>query len=62
MQIKGYVHISEDEAFLANVHIVHDVRFYAGVVVGYMYLTSGELVEVKEHPAGGYNGSIIGDW
>ena len=34
MWIKGYVHQNPDEAFLADVHIVKDIRFYAGEIVG----------------------------
>ena len=59
MDIKGYVQITEDEAFLANVHIVHDIRSYAGDYVGYMDLGNGNICVVKEHPAGGYNGQIF---
>ena len=59
MWIKGYVHQNPDEAFLANVHIVKDIRLYAGEIVGYMELNNGEDVIVKRHPAGTYNGQII---
>ena len=61
MQITGYVHISEDEAFLADVNIVEDVKFYAGNYIGYMYLTNGETLIVKQHPCGNYNASIKND-
>lgn len=57
MYIKGYVHITEDEAFLANVHIVDDLRFTGGQYVGTMYLDNGEYVDVKEI-AGCYHGEI----
>ena len=60
MYIKGYVHINENEAFLANVHIVKDIRFYAGELAGYMELAnSDDIVIVKHHPAGTYNGQIV---
>lgn len=59
MNIKGYVHTTPDEAFFANVHIVKDIRFYAGEEVGYMELTNGDDVIVKKHPCGNYNGSIV---
>lgn len=60
MWIEGYVHVTEDEAFLANVHMVSNIDFYAGNIVGYMELSdSDEYVKVKRHPAGTYNGQII---
>lgn len=58
MTIKGFIHQSEDEAFLGTVSIVRDIRFYAGEYVGWMELTSGEIVIVKRHPCGNLNGQI----
>lgn len=61
MYIKGFIHVNEEEAFFGSVSIVRDIAFYAGEIVGYMYLTNGEIVEVKRHPCGNYNGSFIKD-
>lgn len=58
MNIKGFIHQSDDMAFLGTVHIVNDIRFYAGEYVGYMELTNGEIVLVKRHPCGTLNGQI----
>lgn len=60
MQIKGFVHQSEEDAFLANVRIVKDIRFYAGENVGHMELSnSDEVVLVRQHPSGSYIGQIV---
>ena len=60
MWIKGYVQDGCDNAFMADVHIVRDIRYYAGENVGYMELSnSDEIVLVKKHPAGTYNGQIV---
>ena len=58
MEIKGYVHVTENEAFLATVRLVNNVDFYAGNIVGYMYLDNGETLIVKQHPCGNYNASV----
>lgn len=59
MRLKGFVHITPDEAFWADVHIVRDIDFSAGEIIGYMELTNGQYVNVKKHPAGTYNGQIV---
>lgn len=60
MWIKGYIHQTEDEAFLGNVHIVPDLRFRAGEMVGWMELSnSDEVVMVKRHPSGCLHGQIM---
>lgn len=57
-QITGYIHTSEEEAFLGTINIVKDVKFYPGHYVGYMELSNGETLQVKQHPCGNYNASI----
>ena len=57
-QLTGYIHTSEEEAFLGTVNIVEDVKFYPGHYVGYMELSNGETLQVKQHPCGNYNASI----
>ena len=60
MWIKGFIHQTEDEAFLGNVHIVSDLRFRAGEMVGWMELSnSDEVVMVKRHPSGCLHGQIM---
>ena len=60
MWIKGFVHQTEDEAVFANVHIVPDLRFRGGTMVGWMELSnSEEVVMVKRHPSGFYHGQIM---
>lgn len=59
MNVTGYVAVNEEEKFIATVHIVPDVRRYAGEYVGIMELSNGEDVLVKKHPCGNYNGSIM---
>jgi len=60
MWIRGYVHETEDEAILCNVHIVRNISRYGGIYVGIMYLSnSNGIVIVKKHPSGDYNGQII---
>lgn len=59
MTIKGFIHQTEDDAFLGTVSIVKDIRFYAGEYIGWMELSnSDEIVIVKRHPCGNYNGQI----
>lgn len=59
MWIKGFVHFTDDEAFLADVHIVPDIRRRGGEYVGWMELTTDEVVMVKRHPSGFYHGQIM---
>ena len=60
MWIKGFIHQTEEDTIFANVHIIKDVRRSAGEYVGIMELSnSDEIVLIKEHPAGGYNGQIM---
>lgn len=59
MRIKGFVHITPEEAFFADVYIVQDIVCSAGEIVGYMELTNGQYVNVKKHPTGAYNGQIV---
>lgn len=60
MWIKGFVHVSADEAFLANVHVVSDIRYTCGEIVGWMELSnSDETVVVKKHPSGCLVGQIV---
>lgn len=60
MHIKGFVKVTEDEAVLANVHIVSDIRKSGGKYFGYMELAdSDEIVIVKKHESGCYNGQIV---
>lgn len=59
MWIKGFVKQSEEEAFLANVHVVSNINKYSGKIVGYMEMSNGnKYVEVKKHPSGTFNGQI----
>ena len=60
MWIKGYVHETDDDAFLADVHIVADLRFRGGEYAGWMELSnSDEVVMVKRHPSGFYHCQIM---
>ena len=64
MWIKGYIHQTEDEAFFGNVHIVSDLRFRGGEMVGWMELSNtdegeAEVVMVKRHPSGCLHGQIM---
>ena len=63
MWIKGFVHQTEDEAFLADVHIVSDLRFRGGEMVGWMELSNStdvcDVVMVKKHPSGFFHGQIM---
>ncbi len=61
MWIKGFVHMTEDDAgVLANVHIVPDIRRRGGEYAGWMELSnSDEVVIVKRHPGGCYHGQIM---
>ena len=64
MWIKGFIHQTEDDAFLANVHIVKDLRFRAGEMVGWMELSNSddgepEVVMVKRHPSVCLHGQIM---
>lgn len=60
MWIKGFIHQTEDEAVLANVHIVSDIRHNGGEYAGWMELAnSNEVVIVKKHSSGIYNGQIV---
>lgn len=59
MRIQGFVQITPEEAFFADVHIVKDIGFSSGEIVGYMELENGQYVNVKKHPAGTYNGQIV---
>ena len=62
MWIKGYIHQTEDEAFLADVHIVKDLRFRGGEYAGWMELSdSDEVVMVKRHPSGCFHGQIMSE-
>lgn len=59
MWIKGFIHQSEDDAFLGNVQIVSDISFTSGEVIGYMELSdSDEVVIVKRHQSGCLVGQI----
>ena len=60
MWIKGFVHQTEEEAFLANVHIVPDIGRRGGEFAGWMELSdSDEVVMVKRHPSGCFHGQIM---
>ena len=60
MFIKGFIHQTQDDAFLGNVHIVPDIRRRGGEYVGYMELSnSDEVVIVKRHPSGHLHGQIM---
>lgn len=62
MWIKGYVKETEDSAFIANVHIVPDIRRRGGEYAGIMELSnSDEIVLVKRHPSGYYHGQIMNE-
>lgn len=62
MWIKGFVHQTEEDAFLAAVHIVKDLRFVGGENVGWMELNcegEPEVVMVKRHESGNLHGQIM---
>lgn len=62
MWVKGFIQTGIsgiDEAIFGSVHLVKDVRFYAGEYIGIMELSSGQDILVKQHPCGTFNGSII---
>ena len=60
MWIKGYVYETDVDAFLADVHIVTDLRFRGGKYAGWMELSnSDEVVMVKRHPSGFYHCQIM---
>ena len=59
MFIKGFIHSTEEDAIFASVHIVNDIRHSGGQYIGYMDLSDGEVVKVKRHESGCYNGQIM---
>ena len=56
--INGYIHTTEDDAFIATVQIVskRTAEHRSGVEVGIMALTDGSDIRVFRHPAGTYYG------